>query len=310
VSDDPDLRSRLERIASSAGDPPEHGLGRVAARRHRRLRRRRGAVATAAVLAVLAIGVPLISQGLDTGRVSVTASGDAEPSGAPAEVPRVVVVRCEQSGIVVPVASVRPQRDGLHIRVVNSLPEPTTVRVRGGDGWSGSFEVGPGDHTVTQPVPPGKVRIGCYIGGQLDQRRIDVVDRSGYYQVPALACDDAEIVTDRDLPVTVPTQNLISAARRALGDGYAIGALRGYPSQRVNDDATDRPAVQAARDGEVVAFVHGRRAGDGSEQWATVTIEACPSVIEQPGAATTSTEPSSSTTADPAPAEGGAPRAP
>src|SRR5262245_21532888 len=130
VSDDPDLRSQLERIAAAVGDPPEHGLERVAARRHRRLRRRRGAVATAAVLAVLAAGTALI-QRAGNGPEVVTASESATPAGAPAEVPDRVDVRCRPTGIDVPVASVRPQRDGLHIRVINELGKPTSLQVEG-----------------------------------------------------------------------------------------------------------------------------------------------------------------------------------
>ncbi len=307
MSDDPDLRSELERIASSVGDPPEHGLDRVAARRHRRLRRRRGAVATAAVLAVLAVGVPLISQGIDDDRESVTASETATPGGPPAEVPRLVEVRCEPTGIVVPVASVRPQRDGLHIRVYNSLPEPTTIEVEGDDWSSGDIEVPPGVKEVRQPVPPGELTIGCDIAGAVERRSVDLVDPAGLYRVPKLACDEADVATLEDLPVDPPSNNIIAAARAGLSshlvDGTtddAIDALRGYPAQRLGD-ATDDPVVHVARDGDVIAFAHVRGAeGVGHAPWTSIEwAEVCRSVLipTAPGASatTTSTEPPAGT---------------
>jgi hypothetical protein len=287
VTDDPDLRSRLERIASSAGDPPEHGLDRVAARRHRRLRRRRGAVATAAVLAVLAAGAPLISQGLDDEPETVTASESASPAGAPVEVPRLVEVHCDPTGIVVPVASVRPERDGLHMRVYNSLPDATTITVESDDWSSGEIPVAPGVHDVRQPVPPGQLTIGCDIGGTPQRRLVDLVDPSGYYREPELDCDEAERTTLTSLPVAPPSDNIITAARTGLAPhlvdhegGDAIGPLRGYPSQRLSDATTD-PVVQVTRDGDVVAFVHVRgEGGEITEPWTTLSeVEVCASVV-------------------------------
>lgn len=292
MTDDPDLRSRLQRLASSAGDPSEHGLERVAARRHRRLRRRRGAVATAAVLAVLAVGASLISRGLDDDRESVSASETASPDGAPAEVPRIVEVHCAPTGILVPVASVRPQRDGLHIRVHNTLAEATTLKVLG-TGWSsGDIEVPPGLHEVRQPVPPGQLTIGCDIAGRHERRLVDLVDPAGYYQAPELACEESERVTLEDLPVDPSSQSIVAAARVALEphlvDGTrsdAIGAPRGYQSQRLSD-ATDDPVVQVAREGDVIALVHVRGEDGGTEPpWTTVSVaHVCGSVVEEEAA--------------------------
>lgn len=309
MSDDQDLRSRLERIAASAGEPPEHGLERVAARRHRRLRRRRGAVATAAALAVLAAGAPLIAGGRADDHDTVTASDAASPAGAPVELPRSVVVRCEPTGIVVPVASVRPQRDGLHIRVHNLLPAPTTLEVEG-EGWSsGAIPVAPGVEEVRQPVPPGEVTLGCDIGGRLERRQVNLVDAGGYYEKPELACSGAEIATLRDLVVEPAQGNVITAAREALHPHLvegtvddAIGALRGYPAQRLSDPTAD-PVVQVIRDGDVVAFAH-LRGGDGAATppWTAVTeVDVCRSVLDPASAAqasiTSSTAPSTAAAA-------------
>lgn len=300
MSDDKDLRSELERLASSVGDPPEHGLERVAARRHRRLRRRRGAVATAAVLAVLTVGVLALAERRDR-HDAVTASDAARPEGAPAELPSEVVVLCDPAGIVVPVASVRPERDGLHIQVVNSLGAPTVLHVDG-DRWrSGDIEVDPGLHEVRQPVPPGELTIGCEIAGELQRRRVDLVDSGGYYRVPELSCDQADAVTLRDLPVGVPQATNITVAARAALQPYVsggadnndeIGALRGYQSQRLGD-ATDDPVVQVTRAGKVIAFAHVRGAdGETSAPWTTVTeAKVCSSALAAlpPAETTTST---------------------
>ena len=293
MTDDRDLRSELERLASSVGDPPEHGLERVAARRHRRLRRRRGAVATAAVLAVLTVGAVALTHRPDH-RDTVTASGSARPVGARPELPRVVDVVCEPAGIVVPVASVRPDRDGLHIDVTNLLGAPTRMQVRG-SGWSsGDIELQPGRFDVRQPVPPGELTIGCEIGGEMQRRRVDLVDVDGFYREPELSCDDD--VTLRDLPVAAEDAgNIIAAARGALAtrliggaDDVGIGPVRGYQSERLGDPTTD-PVVQVVRDGDVVAFAHVRGADDASSPpWTTVSeAEVCSAVVATPESTST-----------------------
>jgi hypothetical protein len=310
VTDDKDLRSELERLASSVGDPPEHGLERVAARRHRRLRRRRGAVATAAVLAVLTVAALAIVQRPER-RDTVTASGSARPTGAPPELPREIEIVCDPAGIVVPVASARPERDGLHVRVTNALGVPTTVRVDGDDWASGDIAVPVTGTPVRLPVPPGELTVGCDIGGRMERRRVDLVDRGGYYQTPELACDDADVRTLHDLPVPpAASDNIIPAARAALDahlvggtDGDGIGPVRGYQSQRLSDPTAD-PVVQVTRDGDVVAFAHVRGAGDATTPpWVTVSeAEVCAPVVATPaGPSTTAPRPPPTTGPPPPP---------
>jgi hypothetical protein len=258
------------------------------------------------VLAVLTVGVLALAERRDR-HDAVTASDAARPEGAPAELPSEVVVLCDPAGIVVPVASVRPERDGLHIQVVNSLGAPTVLHVDG-DRWrSGDIEVDPGLHEVRQPVPPGELTIGCEIAGELQRRRVDLVDSGGYYRVPELSCDQADAVTLRDLPVGVPQATNITVAARAALQPYVsggadtndeIGALRGYQSQRLGD-ATDDPVVQVTRAGKVIAFAHVRGAdGETSAPWTTVTeAKVCSSALAAPPPAETTT---STTAAAPA----------
>lgn len=227
---------------------------------------------------MLAISISLIVEGGD-GRDTVTASGSAPPAGAPAEVPRAVEVRCEPTGIVVPVASVRTQNDGLHIRVHNLLGAATTLRVTGREGWSsGDVDVEVGVNEVRQPVPPGKVTIGCAVGGELQRRQVSLVDLAGYYTRPALDCDDAGVERLRNLAIDPPERSLVAAARAGL-DQHLIGgtknvpavAPRGYPAQKLSDP-TDDPTVQIEREGRVVAFAHVR-GEDGAPEGPWITVQ-------------------------------------
>jgi hypothetical protein len=299
VSDDHELRSRLERLASSAGDPPEHGLERVAARRHRRLHRRRGAVATAAVLAVLAVGVSLISGSLDNGHESVTLSQSAEPAGAPPEVPSVVEVRCTPTGIDVPVASVRPERDGLHLRVLNSLPTPVQVEVTNEDWSSGPMPVPVGPLSLRTPVPPGVLAVGCIVNGIPDRRRVDLVDTEGYYKAPELSCDAADQNRMVNLPIDPPLPTLVPSVRAALAPYMKVdrvGAAEGYTSQRMGDWALDQ-MVQVEDGGDVVALAHVRGATDPAKgPWAMISeLKVCASALTPGGGTPPSTNPGGGT---------------
>jgi hypothetical protein len=303
VSDDHDLRSRLERLASSAGDPPEHGLDRVAARRHRRQRRRRGAVATAAVLAVLAGVLAIRPFGQEPD--DVTASEAVPPNPTRAEIPSVLEVRCKPTGIEVPVASVRPQRDGMHMRVVNALGTPTRVEVRSTRWSSGSIAAPVGVMDLRQPVPPGVLTIGCDIGGRRDQRRVDLVDTAHFYRQPELACDDGHQTTLEDLPVDPAVGSIVQAARRGLAPKVIeevadaeIGPVIGYPGQRLSDPTAD-PVVQFGVPGAVAAVVHVRGAdGSASPPWTNlVSVDICTAALASSSGSTSTTAPHGTTTA-------------
>jgi hypothetical protein len=287
VSDDPDLRARLERLASTAGDPPERGLDRVAARRHRRLRRRRGAVVTAAALAVLLGGVSLVMDGgPDDDQVAVSPAG--RPRGAAAQLPDTVEVHCTPSGVVIPVASVRPQRDGMHVRVFNELTTPTEVSVVKEDEWGGRHEFKPGVTTMLQPVAPGRLRIGCVIDGLEKSLTVDLVDVHGYYREPKLECPSEDRELERkDLGAAPPNRSMSTTTLNALRswgfavDGLEVGAVQGYPSQRLGDPSDD-PKVQVDRRGDTLAFVHLARTDAGSDApWKAVTIDGCESFLAE-----------------------------
>ncbi|MFP3901242.1 MAG: hypothetical protein ACLFXM_10325 [Acidimicrobiia bacterium] len=260
-----DFRRSLQRFATSVGDPPEHGLERLAARRHRRLRRRRGAVVTAAALAVLVGLIATIGSNDEPADVAASAAEQSGPRPA-SELPATAELRCGPGGILVPVASVRPQSEGLHLRVLNTHRGATTVWVEGDDWASGPIRVDPGITEQHHPVPPGILTIGCEVQGEPQQRRVDLIDVDGVYQVPQLSCRKSEQVMITDLPVDPETGSLITATRRALApalhDDDSIGAPRGYVRQRLAAPTTD-PLTQLTRDGRTVAFVRLRGADEG-----------------------------------------------
>ncbi len=290
MSGDPDLRARLERLASNAGDPPERGLDRVAARRHRRLRRRRGAVVTAAALAVLLGGVSLVVDGgPDDDQLAVSPAG--RPSGAAAQLPDTVEVHCTPNGIEIPVASVRPQRDGMHVRVSNELATSTEVRVVKDDEWAGRRSFAPGTWTLLQPVPPGTLRIGCMIDGVERSLTVELVDVDRYYREPKLECpsDDkaireTDLQGDPDKSMSTTTFNGLRSKGIKVDD-LEVGPMRGYQSQRL-DYSTEEPKVQVSRRGDTIGFVQLRR--DNPEApWRVATIDGCQSFLSEAAASET-----------------------
>jgi hypothetical protein len=257
---DDDLRALLATFAARAGDPPEHGLEAVAALRRRRVRHRRGAVATAVVLAALVVVTTWLPQRGDDDVASVAHAG-SPASPRPPELPDAVELRCTPHGIDVPVATIRPRSEGLHLVVDNRLDRATEVWVRAG-GWdSGRVVVEPGREELQQPVPPGMVTVGCQVGDRDEQRQVDLVDVEGIYDPPELSCPEAEQrrLTE-ELPVDPPTWSLASATRSALADHVRedddIRAPGGYPDERLSGYHTTDPTARVVRDGRTVAFVH------------------------------------------------------
>jgi hypothetical protein len=287
VNGDPELRARLERLASNAGDPPERGLDRVAARRHRRRRSRRGAVVTPAALAVLLGSLLLVTGGgPDDNQVAVSPIG--RPSGAAAQLPDVVDFHCAPDGPVIPVASVRPQRDGMHVRVFNELATPTEVQVVKEGEWTGRHTFDPGMGSMVQPVPPGTLRVGCVIAGQARSLTVELVDVHRYFEEPALECptDDKEIKdtdlrgAEPDTSMSTTTYNLLRSKGFQV-DELVVGPVRGYASQRLGDP-TDDPKVQVDRRGDTVAFVHLQRSDDLPDApWSVRLIDGCQSFLSE-----------------------------
>ncbi|HEY7071937.1 MAG TPA: hypothetical protein VH479_17560 [Acidimicrobiales bacterium] len=254
------------------------------------------------MLAVLAAALSLISDGLRDDRDTIATENRSDvPGDAPVEEPRLVEVRCEPSGIVVPVASVQAQRDGLHLRVLNSLGVPTHVTVDSpSDDWrSGKVPVDGPTKEFVQPVAPGQLEIGCEINGERQARRVDLVDPQGYYEEPKLACDTPEPPL-RDLPVEPATSSMVTAVRQGLGDrmkeGYSVLAVKGYEYQSLYDPTLD-PQAAVFHGQDMVAFVHVRGANGsvGAPYTSLSLVVACPDILSAPttSSSTASTTPTS-----------------
>lgn len=286
-----DLQLLLEQIAASAGDPPEHGLAGVAARRRRRKRHRRGAVATAMTLAVVvALATPVV---LGDDPHDVTAADDVSGEPWRAQLPSIVQLTCARTGIDVPVASIRPQSDGMHIEVFNELPATTEVWVRSRDEddnmlWdSGPLEVASGRHELVQPVPPGVLTVGCRVGGVEQLRQVELIDVRGSYDPPELSCDedDRATLTDLEVPPNRDGQrarSFVVATRAALHDltrwdegDVDVSEPRGYPDQRFGTWSY-QPMTQVVQDDETVALVY--LSGDAVEAPAAAPWTRAPQV--------------------------------
>lgn len=243
----------------------------------------------------------------------VTASEAVPPSGSRARIPDVLEVRCTPKGIEIPVASVRPRRDGMHVRVVNALGRPTRVEVRSSHWSSGLVRVAAGATPLRQPVPPGVLTIGCDIAGHFDQRRVDLVDTGHLYTAPALACPEKDQKTLENVPVDPSALSIIPAVRRGLAPRVTeqvatteIGPVAGYPGARLGDPTID-PVVQVGPPGAVVAIAHVR--GDHgaiSPPFTTlITVDICASALakSKPG----TVPPGSTSTTEPGQSRGGTP---
>ncbi|HEY3142865.1 MAG TPA: hypothetical protein VGJ86_17120 [Acidimicrobiales bacterium] len=301
MTPDDQLRALLEKIAATVGEPPEHGLDGIAARRRRRTRRRRGAVATAVALAVLGVAASPRLAWLDGDNHDIAAS-DNRSVPRPAQLPDIVDLRCGEAGIDVPVTSIQPQPDGLHIAVENGFSQPIEVWVTA-NGWdSGRLLAPPGISELRQAVPPGQLTVGCQIGVEDQQRTVRLVDVRTTYTPPVLSCRPGEHVEiwDEVLPVQQTPSQLTATrdamrARDKLIEGDEIVPYGGYPEQKAFGDPSLDPMTMIKRGNQTVALVHLSRKSDvveldKSQYWMAVQkVEACTGFLNPPDSSTGST---------------------
>lgn len=291
---DSELRSLLEQIAATAGDPPEHGLDRVTTLRRRRTRHRRRAVATTMALAVSGVATFtwMNLSGQEDHDLSVASESGGDRS--PTEPPDVLEVHCNPDGIEIPVATIQPETDGLHVHAFNEGDEAVVVGVVAElEGWeSGPVEIGPGDDDdFVQPVAPGALAIECQPAdhpenGAPDRRQVFLVDHDQLYSEPTLSCPTtARSSIEEALPESEETNDHAAVVEAALADYWVdetdeVAALEAYPDQTFGHP-TLHPDVQVLRDDESVAFV--RLEGDGEGPWRSVAeVTACDSFLVDP----------------------------
>lgn len=290
AADNGELRSLLQRIAATAGDPPEHGLARVADMRRRRKRHRRGAVATAMALTVTGIGGTAWLASQREGEEDLAVAAQAEDhSASMAKLPDVLEVQCSPDGIVVPVASIRPQADGLHLEVTNGSSREVELSVTSElTGWdSGPVPIEPGTSELRQPLPPGVLTVGCTLDDVEERRRAELVDEDRLYEEPALSCTEQQRQAEPldELKIDPPEDSYTGAVEVAL-DGIIEEAdqvmpLDGYPEEQFGDPTAD-PVVRVVREGSTVAFV-ALVPADAEGPWSSATLmEACESFLPDP----------------------------
>lgn len=246
------------------------------------------------------LGVVSFLQQREPERDDIAVSPSQAPAGVAPQLPRTVDVHCTRTGIDIPVASVRPQRDGLHVRVFNELAFETRVQVTAEDRWSSgwvTFE--PGEWPLRLAAPPGGLTITCDIAGRFDRRTVELNDVDGHYQTPELVCPPDEVERVSDLDAGAPDELMVVATKAILKrHGYVdktdmvdVGAVQGYAGARLGDPTVD-PVVQVEQDGQTMAWVHLRRArGRPEGPWVTASlVEGCRSFLSPDPAPTDTTE--------------------
>lgn len=229
--------------------------------------------------------------------ITAASQGDGSGSGPRPELPDVVELHCSPGAVDVPVASIRPQVDGLHVEIVNDLGVKTWAWVVSASSWdSGRFPVAPGTTEVIVTPPPGPLTIGCTAGVSDQQRQVELVDVNHVYTETGLDCPDAEQAESPEvIPVPRDRSGLPSAARAALGaqvgDSDHIEANSGYREPAYQAKTTE-PSVRLVRGDETIAIVHlvGTPADDAAGRkptpqgpWVSVDlIEYCPAYLEPP----------------------------
>jgi hypothetical protein len=206
-----------------------------------------------------------------------TDAGVASPSPA---LPDVAEVVCDATGIRVLTPEVRPQADGVHIRVDNRTSGNRSVFLTSADGRRIGASAHPGvsdlrnDHGGTAlPVPPGSALIRCFDPaaprGDVKNVGFEVVDPDGEWKPASFDC--AEIVTGSPL--------YTSDAKGQAGDPVELARqhfqgllptdvveLAGYPDE-------DEPIVRVVRDGATIATIEYFRAADGG--WLENSVSRC-----------------------------------
>ncbi len=201
---------------------------------------------------------------------SACGQSPAKTAPAAADVPDQVRLVCNRDGsrLLTPVA--RPQRDGLHLLLVNRGP---AAALSVGDAGENAPH-GRSRHVLV--LPPGRVRVGCLSDRDL---ATDPPDRSGLVALTVsdprgvwipdhLSCRRASIgISDHVAGARGLRRGLAADARRALGarPGDRVGPA-GYPAARVRE-------LRLVRDGRVLGTV--TYAPDGHGGWLRDSVTRC-----------------------------------
>jgi hypothetical protein len=223
-------------------------------------------------LAVLALAAVL----------GLAACGSGESPGAepraeeePAALPNVARIVCRAAGPpVIEARTVKPQRDGVHLGVVNETGADLTLVLP-------TMSTGAPAGTSTQIVDlgPGELTVACAAPDTLGDVEpptapLEVVDEDGIWVSTLLDCPDQfSSVADYAVGARGKTSDPVEVARNAL-EGYGLEPddvleRAGYPDAQV-------VRVRLVRDGEPLAIVD--LLDDGTGKWLESMVTGCSSL--------------------------------
>jgi hypothetical protein len=275
---DDELRARLGESLNRAPTPQPGDIDDVA-RRARRLRLRRRVLGSAVALGIaaalalpLALLLPL--RGSDP-------APSSEGSALPADVAEVV---CEQSGPRVLTPVVRPQQDGVHVRVRNTFDEMASFGLRAVSGGGQGDGAPPGVSELVFPLAPGDLIATCSPGDadHGDPRwkaPLEVLDPVGLFVPYAVQCGTGRVmaqIMDYGPGAHGPLGDPVQVARGSIEGLESTDVIEraGYPSER---DSTQEAIVRVVREGRVIVAVH--YTSDGQGGWLEHKRETCEGVI-------------------------------
>jgi hypothetical protein len=177
-------------------------------------------------------------------------------------VPDVAEVRCDGDATELVTPFVRPQRDGVHVRLVNEGSREVAyfLNAAGGGGSGGP----PGAHEQVYLIPPGRATLACWDStGPQDpseiphEHHLTVIDPEGLFVGTELTgCPDGErfgYVADFAPDAKGEPGDPVDVARAALRENHGLQEAdiverAGYP-----DEGNVR--VRMVRNGEVVVLL-------------------------------------------------------
>jgi hypothetical protein len=194
--------------------------------------------------------------------------------------PDVAEVVCEPSGPRVLTPVVRPQEDGIHVRVTNTFDETVAFGLRAIRGGGQGDGAPPGVFELVFPVAPGDLIATCSPGDSDHgdprwQARLRVVDPQGFFVPYALDCGGGQAMSgiiDYVSGARGPRGDPVQIARDSIEGLSSIDVVEraGYPSER---RSTDEAIVRVVHAGRVVLTIHYRSDGQGG--WLEDTRDSC-----------------------------------
>ena len=195
----------------------------------------------------------------------------------PPDVARVV---CDGATTTVATAQIRPQRDGIHLRLENRSEKRLSYSVESKRGGGQGAVLPPNGTEVVVSLPPGQLSVACFdpasSNDPSEQKRAElaVSDPQGLWTPSVLSSTcSMGVATTSDYAAGAEGERLppVEIARRFLEERGVlqdddIVEAAGYPDQ-------DGAVVRLARDGETLAVLEF--VSDGNGGWLPSTVNAC-----------------------------------